>query len=361
MNKKILISLSVIGVVAAIAVGGTIAYFSDTETSTGNTFTAGVIDISVDGENPWTKTYTLADMKPSQTDYINFTIENKGSGANPVNVWKTINVTKQETGAQSEPECTEQGGCWDNTAKACDWHSTGCTGTDNNNIASVIDYDLSVEVFNADNAKIWWQTIYNKDVTVAEINGQPIFLGMVPANGSMKVTQSYHMKGEETGNWAQGDVMTFNIEVKGEQLKGELVLENKSGDPNWQILGNDTMKGTLAYNVKGPKFDYSFTASGLEAGDYQLIYYPDPWTSSKQVVLIGNVMTASGGSINVSDSVELGMDLPNSVPGFDDNFPDGAKIWLVPTSSLSGTTLSWTNTDKFLFETALITYDDTDL
>jgi len=48
MNKKILISLSVIGLVAAIVVGGTIAYFSDTETSTGNTFTAGAIDLKVD-------------------------------------------------------------------------------------------------------------------------------------------------------------------------------------------------------------------------------------------------------------------------------------------------------------------------
>jgi len=48
MNKKILISLSIIGIVAAIAVGGTIAYFSDTETSTGNTFTAGAIDLMID-------------------------------------------------------------------------------------------------------------------------------------------------------------------------------------------------------------------------------------------------------------------------------------------------------------------------
>ena len=51
MNKKILISLAVIGVVAAIAIGGTIAYFSDTETSTGNTFTAGAIDLKIDNES----------------------------------------------------------------------------------------------------------------------------------------------------------------------------------------------------------------------------------------------------------------------------------------------------------------------
>ena len=50
MNKKILISLSVIVAVAAIVVGGTTAYFSDTETSQGNTFTAGAIDLTVDSQ-----------------------------------------------------------------------------------------------------------------------------------------------------------------------------------------------------------------------------------------------------------------------------------------------------------------------
>ena len=46
--KKIILSLTIIGVVAAIAIGGTIAYFNDTETSTGNTFTAGAIDLKID-------------------------------------------------------------------------------------------------------------------------------------------------------------------------------------------------------------------------------------------------------------------------------------------------------------------------
>jgi len=46
--RKILISLSIIGVVAAIAIGATIAYFNDVETSTGNVFTAGTLDLKVD-------------------------------------------------------------------------------------------------------------------------------------------------------------------------------------------------------------------------------------------------------------------------------------------------------------------------
>lgn len=46
--KKILISLSIIGVVATIAIGVTVALFSDTETSTGNIFVAGTMDLKVD-------------------------------------------------------------------------------------------------------------------------------------------------------------------------------------------------------------------------------------------------------------------------------------------------------------------------
>lgn len=48
MKKQVLISLSVIAAVAAVAMGGTMALFSDTETSNGNIFTAGAIDLQVD-------------------------------------------------------------------------------------------------------------------------------------------------------------------------------------------------------------------------------------------------------------------------------------------------------------------------
>ncbi len=53
--------MSVIAAVAAIAVGGTIAYFSDTETSTGNTFTAGSVDLD-DGLSA--QKFDLSGMKP---------------------------------------------------------------------------------------------------------------------------------------------------------------------------------------------------------------------------------------------------------------------------------------------------------
>jgi len=101
MNKKILISLCVIGAVAAIVVGGTIAYFSDTETSTGNTFTAGSLDLLVDNtcyyngapcpeptdiETTWESTnlgvahkfFYFTDVKPGDSgeDTISLTVDN---------------------------------------------------------------------------------------------------------------------------------------------------------------------------------------------------------------------------------------------------------------------------------------------
>lgn len=48
--KKILLSLGIIGVVGAVAISGTGAFFSDSEVSSGNTFTAGAIDLKVDSQ-----------------------------------------------------------------------------------------------------------------------------------------------------------------------------------------------------------------------------------------------------------------------------------------------------------------------
>ena len=44
-KKKIISSLAIIAFVVAIAIGATVAYFRDTETSTGNKFVAGKINL----------------------------------------------------------------------------------------------------------------------------------------------------------------------------------------------------------------------------------------------------------------------------------------------------------------------------
>lgn len=104
MNKKIVKSVLMIGAVLTMVTGATVAYFSDTETSTGNTFTAGTIDISLDSNDGQAVTTVSGDLdlKPSQTGWTTAVVTNDGT--NPAEVWKHIkNVVNEENGIV-EPE-----------------------------------------------------------------------------------------------------------------------------------------------------------------------------------------------------------------------------------------------------------------
>jgi predicted ribosomally synthesized peptide with SipW-like signal peptide len=76
--KKIALSMSMIAVVGALVAGATGAFFSDTETSTGNTFTAGSIDLKVDsvstynGQQVPSATWALKDLVPTSDKFFNF-------------------------------------------------------------------------------------------------------------------------------------------------------------------------------------------------------------------------------------------------------------------------------------------------
>jgi len=355
MNKKILVSLSVIAAVAAIAIGGTVAYFSDTETSTGNTFTAGTIDISIDGQNPWTNKFTMADMKPCYTDYINFVVRNDLSDPNPVNVWKKLYEIVETTGTVSEPECTEEGGTWNVT----------CTGnTERNNLSSVIWYDLYVEVYDGSNNLLFWQTIYeDADMkSIAEIFGvmneveKGVYLGMIPAGGYMKVTQSYHMA-PNAGNEYQGDTMTFDIAVYAEQLHGEAVLENKRGPEPWHLVLGDNIQGTLTYEVKHPTFDFAFTGKApmVNHGYVLAAGMKNVGGGNFDVdTKLGTGATDGNGNITITGDIELNKNMKD------------VKVWLVPVENWSDSTeMVWAGwpgiVPNFLWETGLIWYEDTDI
>jgi predicted ribosomally synthesized peptide with SipW-like signal peptide len=87
MNTKILLSLSVIAAVAAIAIGGTVAYFSDTETSTGNTFSAGTLNLQVGDSDPTSVKITLSGMKPGDTgNAATWLVKNTGSIAGKLTI-----------------------------------------------------------------------------------------------------------------------------------------------------------------------------------------------------------------------------------------------------------------------------------
>jgi predicted ribosomally synthesized peptide with SipW-like signal peptide len=78
--RRILFSLIALAVVIGIAGAGTFAYFSDTEQSTANTFTAGTLQISL-GETSWQGTFD--NLKPG--DVVAFVIPIESKGTLPLN------------------------------------------------------------------------------------------------------------------------------------------------------------------------------------------------------------------------------------------------------------------------------------
>ncbi len=323
-------------VVGALVLGATGAFFSDTETSTGNTFTAGTIDITSSFEE--TAPFALTDMKPSQVAYSNFTIHN--SGTNPVNVWKKVdNIVTEENGT-NDPEIN--------------YYETNQLPVElQNAIDTTIQYDLSVVLKNGQGVAQWNQTLYNLNKTINQINGNGTFLGMIPAGWSMDVTESYHMIAE-TGNWAQSDKMTFDITLTGEQLTGTAVLEDKDQVAPWRVRSDTAPQVTFTYGVKDSILKInSLTGKTVVAGPHSLITYPELFSTPSGAgwpgtgVVLANVTV--DGSNNITGFTQVVTD-PNTFTNM--------KVWLVPSSDLDAGTATfhaW-NGANYLFDTGLIDY-----
>jgi predicted ribosomally synthesized peptide with SipW-like signal peptide len=116
--KQILFSLAVIGVTSALAVGGSGAFFSDAETSTGNTFTAGTIDLKIDNSSWYNGVFqpdlswglsdlagklffNFKDLKPGDwsEDTVSLHVDNNDSW-----VCANVKLTKNDDNGTNEPE-----------------------------------------------------------------------------------------------------------------------------------------------------------------------------------------------------------------------------------------------------------------
>ncbi len=121
--KKILISFMAIALVIGLVSAGAFAYFSDTETSTGNTFTAGTLDLEVvttgacsdmgkitvneqgDGLND---SVVFANLAPGDSGSITWTATNTGSLPGMVMIHRT--VANDIDNINTEPELVEEPG-----------------------------------------------------------------------------------------------------------------------------------------------------------------------------------------------------------------------------------------------------------
>jgi len=186
MNKKIIISLSVIGAIAAIAVGGTIAYFSDTETSTGNTFTSGTLDLSVNTENPVVSEVTLSNVKPTDSFTYTYNLKNEGS-VDAGHLYVDVASLVDTEGLNQEPE-------------------TGVL-TDPGELSSNVD----VTIYQSDGTTVIWTGTLASLNTLAAPGVGLIEGGAGLGAGLTKTIQVKYSIAPTVGNDIMGDISVFDV------------------------------------------------------------------------------------------------------------------------------------------------------
>ncbi|KKR11408.1 MAG: hypothetical protein UT39_C0008G0041 [Candidatus Woesebacteria bacterium GW2011_GWA1_39_21] len=400
--KKLLLSALSLGVVAVVAIVATQAFFSDEETSTGNTFQAGAIDLQVDSkahyaglvcvEGHWVQedqqppttrpdllddpcggTWNLKDLTIEKFfEYSDLKPGDDGENTISLHVYNndawgcvTINPTLNDDMSSTEPEL--EAGDTQDTDSIFDgelaqsmhfriWSdmcsNTGLGAVPGDNIYQQGCDLLLTEGDGPITPRTWalaapgLPNVFTGAVSAPLIGSNDYYLGVawdIPTT---------------VGNKAQTDKYMSDISFKVEQSRhnenfvcpvqegftpNTLRLENEQevqGGP-WNVIV-DQKYVDMTYNSSGPTFDYTLVGQGLAAStQYSLIYYADGWPGNNPGALIGTHLSNADGTINTGPVInaELNMDLPTLPDG---NYAIGAKIWLIPSSAYNAGTKSVT-------------------
>ena len=194
LNKKMLLSLLVIGVVSVSAGAGTWAYFSDTETSTDNTFTAGTLDLELDGADGITG-FGITDVAPGDSgEATSIVVSNAGSIDGDLTV-SISDVDDEENGEENDAEAED-----DDTSS-----NDGYAANDGSAIG-----DLSYEI-----------TLTVSDGTTTYVGNLNTLTNLVDMDfGSIgadkTITVSYAVD-TDADNQIQGDSVSFDIDFSLDQ------------------------------------------------------------------------------------------------------------------------------------------------
>lgn len=102
--KKILFSLFIMSIFIGLISGVTSAYFSDTVTSTGNTFTTGTLDLNLDGNNTNIVKFTVTDIKPGDSETKTWEVNNVGNMNGYLDLHNLVQT--HDAGISTEQELT---------------------------------------------------------------------------------------------------------------------------------------------------------------------------------------------------------------------------------------------------------------
>jgi len=190
MDKKILASIFMVSMLAFAMGWGTYSYFSDTETSSGNTFSAGTLDLKVDGEDdPLPIYFNVGDVKPGDSGSCTIALKNDGTkgGTAKIHIKKVVN----SEGVNPEPET--------------DKDEPGDLGRF---LVLKIWYDAEGDGFENDDLIITDE--------VNDLNSVLTPLGTLGAGQTRNVKIDWELP-NSVGNDVMGDIVTFDIEFSLEQ------------------------------------------------------------------------------------------------------------------------------------------------
>jgi len=308
--KKIILSLAIVGVVGAIAIGGTIAYFSDTETSTGNTFTAGTLNLAVNGQNEGIIPVVVGNIAPGWSRDITYTVKNTGTISGNLLLASGSSVNTEGTSSEFQ---------------------TAGSGDLGENI------DVNVVIEGEDKGTF----------TLNELTGVSDLL-LTTLNAGIEKTIVLHLSVDTTvDNTIQGDSVVADFTLALNQTTGidestaTLTMENK--DSSYQVITTDDINGTLNYNVSGSSLTFSFNGKVRTPSIGYTLLYVGPsgnYPYSGQLVL-GTGTAGSDRNIAISGTV---------TPA--DSITDG-KVWLIPSTTYPA---GWDNLNILFEGTSRLNY-----
>jgi len=338
--KKILLSLSILAFVGVVVVGATGAWFTNTETSQGNTFTAGIIDLKVDNDSYVTNSegqlvrsestswdpsdllgkyfFKFSDLKPGDVgeDTISLHVQN-----NPA--WACLDITVTETpeNGQTTPELLVDStagvneGELQNELNFVFWKDDGDNVLETDEVNSIFWQDSIADISSSPTL-----ALADSEGGVLE-NGAPLtpgedyYIGKAWCQGelSLDAKDPYYLDtdnddnrgplergtgiscdGSEIGNASQTDGVVADVEFSVTQSRH-----------NEKFLCNPPQEGTLTL-IK------EVSGGSLTKDDFDL-FIDDGSTAYKD----GDVVTVSAGVHNVSEgsypdyNLTYGADCPN--------------------------------------------------
>ena len=240
----------------------------------------------------------------------------------------------------------------------------------NNNGDEPVIVDLVTTLF-LDSVEVTDETGLAVDYSV--INGSDVEEGMVliPPGGLTINVEFDAVDNAIPGTYTVQVEVNYSAtpydEFEGDNAMVDVTLTHKDGEPDWNPIGNNS---SLSYAPMGNEFYFELDAIELEASiSHSLIYYADPWPGNNPGAVMAAFTTDGNGDVTSSGHVDLGMNIPHAD---DDNFDEGAKVWVVLSSNLTnGNAMPMIGYDhtKYLTEyseildedyTDLVKYEDTD-